>query len=349
MKKDVNVMENITNYQPVEIKENLKKIMLLDTSVSSNNRGDDIIMDACNKQLNNIIRRNFSVHVPTHSPIHILSYQIKSVLRKRKMIFHDYDLKFLCGTNSISGNMAYFGRNWKLNLFSPDFLMGTVCVGVGTDRIVKTNKYTSKLYRKYLSNSYIHSTRDEATASYLKSIGLNAINTGCVTLWGITKDFCDTIPSEKSNNVIFTLTDYNRNVVTDKKFISLLKANYQNIFFWPQGSNDYLYIKELDNLSDITVLAPNLRAYDNFLENVTCDYIGTRLHGGIRAIQHGKRSIILSVDNRAENMAGSYGLTIIKRENIEEIEMKLKSDFKSNISANTENVKIFLDQFNNFH
>ena len=42
---------------------------------------------------------------------------------------------------------------------------------------------------------------------------------------------------------------------------------------------------------------------DALIQDTECDYIGTRLHGGIRALQHGRRSLILSVDNRAVVLA----------------------------------------------
>ena len=50
-------------------------------------------------------------------------------------------------------------------------------------------------------------------------------------------------------------------------------------------------------------MSPTLEAFDNLLESeIDLDYIGTRLHAGIRAIQKKRRSIIIGVDNRALEM-----------------------------------------------
>ena len=49
-------------------------------------------------------------------------------------------------------------------------------------------------------------------------------------------------------------------------------------------------------------------------ENI--DYVGTRLHAGIRALQHKKRTIIIGIDNRAIEKAKDFNLTVIDRKNI---------------------------------
>ena len=43
----------------------------------------------------------------------------------------------------------------------------------------------SQFLKKSLSSEYIHSTRDELTARYLRELGHQAINTGCPTTWGL--------------------------------------------------------------------------------------------------------------------------------------------------------------------
>ena len=39
-----------------------------------------------------------------------------------------------------------------------------------------------------------------------KELGLKAINTGCVTMWMLTPEFCKSIPKKKADAAIITLT-----------------------------------------------------------------------------------------------------------------------------------------------
>ena len=75
------------------------------------------------------------------------------------------------------------------------------------------------------------------------------------------------------------------------------------------------------------------------------DYIGTRLHAGIRAMQKRRRSIIISIDNRAREMGKDYNLNVIEREDIENLEEYLLSEFKTDIKLNLDNIKKWKEQF----
>ena len=49
----------------------MKSILLLDTSVASDNKGDDIIMECTRKELDFILKYNFEYTLPTQvSPFH---------------------------------------------------------------------------------------------------------------------------------------------------------------------------------------------------------------------------------------------------------------------------------------
>ena len=56
------------------------------------------------------------------------------------------------------------------------------------------------------------------------------------------------------------------------------------------------------------------------------DYVGTRLHAGVRAMQKGRRSIILSIDNRAREMGKDYNLNVIERNDIYKLEEYIYSE-----------------------
>ena len=49
-------------------------------------------------------------------------------------------------------------------------------------------------------------------------------------------------------------------------------------------------------------------------------------------MQHKRRSIILSIDYRAENMSRTYSIPILKRENVSDLlERKIRSSFETSI------------------
>lgn len=148
----------------------------------------------------------------------------------------------------------------------------------------------------------------------------------------MTSELCKRIPDSKSDSVVFTLTSYQADRTRDKAMVEILSKNYSHLYFWPQTIDDLGYLKSLTN--DLpTIISPNLLSYDRFLDT-EIDYVGNRLHGGIRALQHAKRTIIISIDYRAENMAKNYSLPIIKRENIlEELESKINSEWSIRIKG----------------
>ena len=68
------------------------------------------------------------------------------------------------------------------------------------------------------------------------------------------------------------------------------------------------------------MLDPTIAALDEFLANQPgLDYVGNRLHAGIRALQHGVRTLIVEVDNRARMMGVDLGLPTIERDDFDGI------------------------------
>ena len=196
-----------------------------------------------------------------------------------------------------------------------------------------------------MSKEYIHSVRDENTKIFLEKLGFTAINTGCCTLWDLTSQHCKDIPKIKSDTVVFTLTDYSKNIEKDQQLIDILKKKYKKIYFWPQGLEDYDYFKSLDNINNIKMLGPSLEEYETFLKNNDCDYVGTRLHGGIKALQLKKRSIIISIDNRARNMGRDYNLVCIERNDIYNLNNLIDSEIETNITLDFEKINQWKSQF----
>jgi len=86
---------------------------------------------------------------------------------------------------------------------------------------------------------------------------------------------------------------------------------YDSLVFWPQGSRDARYCSIL--ASDIEQLPAGLPALDKALSDSCTDFLGTRLHAGIRALQHGRRATIVAIDNRAQEIARDTNLPVIQR------------------------------------
>jgi polysaccharide pyruvyl transferase WcaK-like protein len=192
----------------------------------------------------------------------------------------------------------------------------------------------------------MHSVRDEYTKKQLFSIGIkNVINTGCPTMWQFTPEFCDNVPTMKAKSVVFTLTDYNKDRKKDIFLIETLKKAYDSVSFWPQGMGDLTYMDSLGQ-KGIHIISPNLDSYDKLLHECdSLDYIGTRLHAGIRALQHKRRAVIIAVDNRATEIHKDTNIPIISRSDIHSLPEIITSDIKTEISLKESNIKKWKAQF----
>lgn len=325
----------------------MKNICIFDTSQGTLNMGDYIIKDSCMRELKDIIGNNFVAEFATHTPI---AHDYQVIFNKTNAVVYckKADLKFLLGTNIITNNLFALSLNWNVNYITSKLYQGTVLMGVGmaSDK-TNINWYTKKVYKRILSKKYIHSTRDEKTKQFLEQMGFKAINTGCPTMWQLTEKHCKKIPRQKADCVLFTLTDYAKDYKNDKRLIEILKQNYKEIYFWVQGSEDLDYLKSLVDIKNINIINSNIEDLKNILVSKNIDYVGTRLHAGIYAMQHFCRSIIVIVDNRARDMKKNYNLNVIERTNIDELEQMINSNFKTNILINEKNIKIWKNQFCN--
>jgi len=314
----------------------MKKILLFDTSICTENLGDYLIMESLKLELRNIFQNDFFIHVPTHDKLWKNSFeQIKKS-----------DFLFVCGTNLLSSNMNSYNQ-WKINLFDSLFLKNIILMGVGWWQYQKKpNIYTKKLLNKILHRGYLHSVRDNYTLNKLKSIGIkNVINTGCPTLWHLTKKHCESIPTKKAENVLFTFTNYNQNYNLDLKLFEILKRNYRKLYFWPQSFDDLKYANEISK-KNIILINPNLKALDEILDsNIDLDYVGTRLHSGIRAMQFKRRTIIIGIDNRAIELSKDSYITLIKRDEIDFLTEKINSNFETKISLPCKHIEKWKKQF----
>jgi len=328
-------------------------IAIFDTSYGSLNLGDFIIMEAINNLLDDIIENPevYVVRVPTHMNISKNYYEI---LRRSR-------LKILCGTNLFHLYYIPFAKfnSWKISFTQLNSLKNILLFGVGTSILGDNMSFKKKVkeivgtpYSKFMwkkllvkESNLCHSVRDMESFNILKELGFNnVLNTGCPTLWGLDEDHCNYIPTHRGESVVVTFTDYNKQLPQDEKMLKIIGKYYKKVYIWPQGSEDYKYITELLSLTRINaeILPATLKSFDEILSvNDNIDYIGTRLHGGIRALQHKKRSIIIAVDNRALSFGRDFNLPIIDRNNIEELEEIINTQFQINIKLDKKAIELF--------
>lgn len=314
----------------------MKIISIFDTSIANYNTGNHIIMEAVYENLHKIFLCDFLYKIPyidlTNHAISCLSHS---------------DIAVWGGTNSLCGEMEKYTQ-WGINAENVKFVTNkVVLMGLGWWQYQNnTSSYTKKLLHKAINSDYLSSVRDNYTVNKLKSLGFdNIINTGCPTLWGLTKEHCCAIPDRISSDaVVITITDYNKNIERDRKMIETAIKHYKNIFLWPQGIGDASYLLKGLKLSEIQILPPNLASFDDFLTKEQPDYIGTRLHGGIRALQKKCRAIIIAVDNRAIEMGRDFNLPVI---DINQLDKVINLSFK-NIELPFEDISKWKKQFLNF-
>jgi polysaccharide pyruvyl transferase WcaK-like protein len=153
------------------------------------------------------------------------------------------------------------------------------------------------------------------------SIGIeNVVNTSCPTVWSLNKSHCKNISTKKNQKVVCTLTDYHQNPKSDTLFLLMMLKKYEHCYLWLQGAGDREYFDSLNlPAGSFELVPPKLSAYDHLLSNKEVDYIGTRLHAGIRAMQRGQRTLVLGIDNRALEIGKNIGLNVCDRTDTEAI------------------------------
>jgi polysaccharide pyruvyl transferase WcaK-like protein len=316
----------------------VKTVSILDTSVCSSNLGDQIIMDSVNKILDGLFENALFIPIQTHD----------AISKKSHEFLNKSDLIFAGGTNLLSSNMGTIRnfRPWEVTLWDSFFIKDIILMGVGWWQYQKRpDLYTKVLYNRLLSKKYFHSVRDSYTEKQLNSIGItNVINTACPTMWSLTEEHCAKIPQKRSDSVLVTFTEYNQRKNVDVGLIELLKQEYREIYFWTQQPKDYNHMREIAG-DDVIYLSPSLKALDQMLSNHQVDYIGTRLHAGIRALQHFRRSLILAVDNRASEISKDTNLPVISRDDFDGIRNWINSDYETKIRIPLDNINRWKAQF----
>lgn len=313
------------------------KITLFDTAVCSENLGDYIIMNAVQDQINEMFPKAMVLQTATHEKVSRPTYNIAK---------HS-DLSFVGGSNLISSNMNYYNQ-WKINLIDSFFLKDLILMGVGWWQYQKNaNLYTRYLLKSILNRDILHSVRDSYAETMLRKAGIdNVINTSCATMWRLDEEHCDNIPITKAENVVATLTDYNKDFKNDLALIKLLNKLYKKVYIWPQGSGDFEYFDHLGLSHLAEIIPPKLESYNELIgSDISIDFVGTRLHAGVRAMQFKRRTIILGIDNRAFEKAKDFNIKVCPRQELDQLKDLINSTFKTEINLPSNNIARWKSQF----
>lgn len=310
------------------------RVQVFDTSLLSDNLGDEIINFYCNnifEELNVTIENRIPTHV---YPNNMEEQKIKRVIPK-----------VITGTNILSSKLEI--PTWKKP--SKVYMMDNiVLMGNGWEKYSDYETlYTKVFYHKLLSKKFVHSVRDEYTRKKLLNMGIkNVLNTSCPTTWKLTSDFCKSIPKNKSKSVITTITDYNKDPQNDWKMLEILLKSYASVYVWIQGKGDYEYLKKFSKFNKLNIVNRDLESYNHILEREDVEYVGTRLHAGIHALNRRKRTLIIAIDNRAKEMGKDINLPILDREKLNlKLLNLINSERTTEIKLPTHNIQQWKNQF----
>jgi hypothetical protein len=321
----------------------MPRICLLDPSITSRdglppgNLGDLIIRDAVVRELTELFPGCDWVSIPTQLPLTVAELELAIA----------GDLLIVGGTNLLSSQMQQY-RQWQISPAEAGRLNRIVLMGAGWWQYQDDpDEYTRGLLFSALSKNLPQSVRDNYTVQKLRSIGLtNIINTGCPTMWRLTPDLLEKIPTCKADDVLLMLTDYNKNRAIDRELLKLLFSQYQQVYFWPQGAGDAKYIAEFNQ--PVKMLDRSLASLEQFLRRPEpIDYIGTRLHGGIKCLEHARRSLILAIDNRAAEIAADTALPVIRRDDLDAVRKWIKVSQPVRLTINTDAILRWKEELSN--
>lgn len=332
----------------------MRKIVLFDPSIGNNkgilspNLGDVIINDSIMKFLS-ISFKNFEIiKISTHVELS----------KKEKNLLKDAEYVFVGGSNLLSADIKTYNQ-WKSNSYKFFITLpiskNAILFGVGWWQYQnKPTMYTTYFYKRLLSSRLHHSVRDSYTKVKLNEMGIkNSINTSCPTTWELNGIIVDRL-KRKEENVLLMLTDYHPDGEIDNKIIDILLEKFgDRIYFFPQGSRDEDYLRTLksykENMSRFVVLDHDIEELNQLIKlHSNLVYIGTRLHGGIRCLQKGIPSLILSIDNRSLELGKDINLAVVQRGNFRAIRdwIESRTNF-GRICLPNERINFWKEQFLN--
>jgi len=275
---------------------------MFDTGIDSDNLGDHFIMDAVWEAVRPLFHDADYVLTPTHRRASLAEM---SAGRRAAV-------SIVGGTNILKSHMLV-RSNWRITPLDYLAWRNVVLLGVGWQQYGDRADFATRLFfRSVLSPTLLHSVRDLHTYEYLREVIPNVVYTACPTMWMLDAQRCREIPVRKARHAVFAVTYYRPAPEQDRAVFNLLQRHYETVYFWPQQAEDTRYIRDI-GITGFVPIPPDIKEYDRLLEEVDVDFVGARLHGGIRALQHRRRALVIPVDNRAAEISVSTLLPIASR------------------------------------
>ena len=319
-------------------------VTLFNTIVGSGNIGDQIIMDSFVSAIPSLFENSFTIQFATH----LHNFGLTSYKNNPKVEFsNSCDYKFVIGTDLLSAKISKTFYQWPIGPISSKLYENAIMVGVGTTyESLLPSRYSRLIYDRILRKDIVHSVRDDFSAKFLSTMGYKVLNTGCPTIWRFTPSFCESINPKKQKDVIISLSGNRalKNPSADKQLLLQINKVYDRKYFWIQTIHDEKYLNSLMPNHDYKLLY-SLKKFAEVCESGCVDYIGTRLHGGIFALQHRVRAFIISVDHRAEGFRDSFNLNVLDRNQIPELPEIVLKDSPVQIRINMEAISEWCSQF----
>lgn len=321
----------------------MKKVIVFDTAIGTGNKGDDIIMDSTKNVLKELLDESYVLNLGTH----VVNYTGFQLLKRNFKVkfMEEADYKFIMGTNLLTNRLLRISPQFNINPFNCMPYKNAILFGVGAQQKSGfPDPYSKYMYHRILSHEYIHSVRDDLAKEKLERMGFKVLNTGCPTLWSLTEELCSQIPRKKSDQAILTVSANCKNHNADQKLIDIVRKNYEKVYLWGQWIPDEAYFNSFKNIEGVEVIR-SLSRYHDILSREDIDYVGTRLHGGVYAMQHKKRAIIIAVDHRALGVNDINHINCLDRKDIDGLDAMINSEIETKIQLQTEEIQTWLRQF----
>lgn len=95
----------------------------------------------------------------------------------------------------------------------------------------------------------------------------------------------------------------------------------------------------------VHVLQASKEAYDKYLTENETDYVGTRLHGGVYAMRHKRRAVIIAIDERARAINEKNHLNCIEKNDIDQLESIINGSIKTKVVMPFDEINRWKSQF----
>ena len=95
------------------------------------------------------------------------------------------------------------------------------------------------------------------------------------------------------------------------------------------------------------ILPADVEAYERLLKCTDdIDYVGTRFHGGVFAMRHLKRALLITLDERMTAMQNRIPNNYIAREDIDRLlTRKIQSEFETVVNIDVTAISKWKEQF----